>query len=214
MNLKNVACVILTSRERSVALCWCHIPELLVITTSYTVYFCLPSKSTIFTPPISVVDPEVNEVDVVWHTRFINTLASSIPQNASFFITYIMVDGWSGPAGELLRLKPLVKYHLKNALFCRTERDRLEAASPGTLALDQTLPQLLLYFLMGLVYSVITPVILPFIIIFLAFAFVVYRNQVSRSSHPTSHSPVQASTASSFLLLILTRWVHAGDQCV
>lgn len=111
-------------------------------------------------------------------TRFLNTLALSIPQKASFFITYIMVDGWSGPAGEILRLWPLVKYHIRNSLFCRTERDKLRAASPGTLTLDQALPQLQLYFLMGLVYSVITPVIIPFIIIFLAFGFVVYRYQV------------------------------------
>lgn len=111
-------------------------------------------------------------------TRFLNTLALSIPQKASFFITYIMVDGWSGPAGEILRLKNLLKYHIKNSFFCKTDRDRLEAASPGTLSLDESLPQLQLYFLMGLVYSVITPVIVPFIVIFMAFGFVVYRHQV------------------------------------
>lgn len=89
-----------------------------------------------------------------------------------------MVDGWSGPAGEILRLTPLVKYHVKNTLFCKTDSDRLEAASPGTLTLDETLPQLQLYFLMGLVYSVITPVIIPFIVVFMGFGFVVYRHQV------------------------------------
>lgn len=109
---------------------------------------------------------------------FLNTIALSIPQKASFFITYIMVDGWSGPAGEILRLTPLVKYHVKNTLFCKTDSDRLEAASPGTLTLDETLPQLQLYFLMGLVYSVITPVIIPFIVVFMGFGFVVYRHQI------------------------------------
>lgn len=89
-----------------------------------------------------------------------------------------MVDGWSGPAGEILRLKPLMKYHIMNLFFCRTDKDRLQATSPGTISLAESLPQLQLYFLMGLVYSVITPIIIPFIIIFMAFAFVVYRNQV------------------------------------
>lgn len=65
-----------------------------------------------------------------------------------------------------------------NLLFCRTDRDRLQATSPGTISLAESLPQLQLYFLMGLVYSVITPVIIPFIIIFMGFAFLVYRNQV------------------------------------
>lgn len=112
--------------------------------------------------------------------RFLNTLAISIPQKASFFITYIMVDGWSGPAGEILRFWPLVMYHIKNSFLVKTERDRLQATSPGTIELNRTLPQLELYFLMGLVYSVITPIIIPFIIVFLAFGFVVYRYQVGR----------------------------------
>ena len=110
--------------------------------------------------------------------RFLNTLALSIPQKASFFITYIMVDGWSGPAGEILRFWPLVLYHIKNSFLVKTERDRLQATSPGTIELNRTLPQLELYFLMGLVYSVITPIIIPFIIVFLAFGFVVCRYQV------------------------------------
>ncbi|KAG5032209.1 hypothetical protein JHK85_016191 [Glycine max] len=38
----------------------------------------------------------------------------SIPMKATLFMTYIMVDGWAGIAGEILRLKPLVIYHLRN----------------------------------------------------------------------------------------------------
>ncbi|CAN1843540.1 CSC1-like protein At3g21620, partial [Linum perenne] len=36
------------------------------------------------------------------------TVGVSIPMKATFFITYIMVDGWAGVAGEILRLKPLI----------------------------------------------------------------------------------------------------------
>ncbi|CAN1326639.1 Calcium permeable stress-gated cation channel 1 [Linum perenne] len=32
----------------------------------------------------------------------------AIPMKATFFITYIMVDGWAGIAGEILMLKPLI----------------------------------------------------------------------------------------------------------
>ena len=83
-----------------------------------------------------------------------------------------------GSAGEILQLWPLLLYHIRNLLFCRTDKDGLRATSPGTLSPDQTLPHLQLYFLMDLVYLVITPVIMPFIIIFLAFGFVVYRYEV------------------------------------
>uniref|UniRef100_A0A0A9GBA3 CSC1/OSCA1-like 7TM region domain-containing protein n=1 Tax=Arundo donax TaxID=35708 RepID=A0A0A9GBA3_ARUDO len=49
---------------------------------------------------------------------------------------------------------------------------------PGSIGLGENLPSLQLYFLLGLVYAVVTPILLPFIIIFFAFAFLVYRYQI------------------------------------
>ncbi|KAH1246454.1 DNA-directed RNA polymerases II, IV and V subunit 11 [Glycine max] len=43
----------------------------------------------------------------------------SIPMKATLFMTYIMVDGWAGIAGEILRLKPLVIYHLRNMFLSK-----------------------------------------------------------------------------------------------
>lgn len=98
---------------------------------------------------------------------------------ATFFITYIMVDGWAGVAGEILRLKPLVIFHLKNIFIVKTERDLDKAMNPGGVEFPETLPSLQLYFLLGIVYMVVTPILLPFILIFFAFAYFVYRHQVS-----------------------------------
>ncbi|RLN24505.1 hypothetical protein C2845_PM07G10380 [Panicum miliaceum] len=70
------------------------------------------------------------------------TVGVAITMKATFFITYVMVDGWAGVAGEILRLKPL------------------------------------LYFLLGLVYAAVTPFLLPFILIFFGFAYIVYRHQI------------------------------------
>lgn len=97
---------------------------------------------------------------------------------ATFFITYIMVDGWAGVAGEILRLKPLIVYHLKNFFLVKTENDREEAMDPGAVGFNTGEPQIQLYFLLGLVYAVVAPFLLPFIIVFFALAFVVYRHQV------------------------------------
>jgi len=110
--------------------------------------------------------------------RILKTLAVTIPMKASFFITYVMVDGWAGPAFEILRVIPLVSYHLLNSFFVKTEGDKIKAMSPGTISLSTSLPQLELYFLMGLVYSVITPLILPFIVITFLIGFIIYRHQV------------------------------------
>jgi hypothetical protein len=99
---------------------------------------------------------------------------------ATFFITYTMVDGWAGVAGEILRLKPLVIFHLKNFFLVKTEKDREEAMDPGSIGFDSSEPQIQLYFLLGLVYAAVTPLLLPFVLIFFGFAYVVYRHQVSK----------------------------------
>ncbi|KAI3809737.1 hypothetical protein L1987_19337 [Smallanthus sonchifolius] len=106
------------------------------------------------------------------------TIGASIPMKATFFITYIMVDGWAGVAGEILRLKPLIFYHLKNFFLVKTEKDREEAMDPGSLSFNTGEPQIQLYFLLGLVYAVVTPILLPFIVVFFGLAYVVYRHQI------------------------------------
>lgn len=106
------------------------------------------------------------------------TIGVAIPRSATFFITYIMVDGWAGIAGEILMLKPLIFYHLKNTFFVKTEKDREEAMDPGSIGFNAREPRIQLYFLLGLVYSTVTPVLLPFIIVFFGFAYVVFRHQI------------------------------------
>ncbi|XP_050208177.1 CSC1-like protein At3g21620 [Mercurialis annua] len=106
------------------------------------------------------------------------TIGVSIPMKATFFITYIMVDGWAGVAGEILRLRPLIIYHLKNTFLVKTEKDREEAMDPGTIGFNTGEPQIQLYFLLGLVYCVVSPILLPFIIVFFALAYIVYRHQI------------------------------------
>ncbi|XP_059625811.1 CSC1-like protein At4g02900 [Cornus florida] len=111
-------------------------------------------------------------------TEIPKTIGVSIPMKATFFITYIMVDGWSGVAAEVLRLVPLILFHLKNTFLVKTERDREEAMDPGSLNFATYEPRIQLYFLLGLVYSVVTPILLPFIIVFFAFAYLVFRHQI------------------------------------
>ncbi|KAI3466545.1 hypothetical protein Pfo_023208 [Paulownia fortunei] len=106
------------------------------------------------------------------------TIGVAIPMKATFFITYVMVDGWAGVAGEILRLKPLIIFHLKNFFLVKTEKDREEAMDPGSIGFNTGEPQIQLYFLLGLVYAVVTPVFLPFILVFFALAYVVFRHQI------------------------------------
>lgn len=106
------------------------------------------------------------------------TIGVAIPMKATFFISYIMVDGWAGIAAEILMLKPLIIFHLKNFFLVKTEKDREEAMDPGSIGFNTGEPRIQLYFLLGLVYAVVTPVLLPFIIVFFCLAYVVFRHQI------------------------------------
>ncbi|WCJ29042.1 ERD (early-responsive to dehydration stress) family protein [Euphorbia peplus] len=145
-------------------------------------------------------------------TQIPRTIGVSIPMKATFFITYIMVDGWAGIASEILRFKPLVIFHLKNMFLVKTERDRERAMNPGSVDFPETLPSLQLYFLLGIVYAVVTPILLPFILVFFAFAYLVYRHQIINvyNQHyesagafwPHFHTRIIASLLISQLLLM------------
>ncbi|XP_044983020.1 CSC1-like protein At3g21620 [Hordeum vulgare subsp. vulgare] len=102
----------------------------------------------------------------------------AIPMKATFFITYVMVDGWTGVALEVLRLRAFIIFHLKNFFLVKTEKDREDAMDPGSICLYWSEPRIQLYFLLGLVYAVVTPLLLPFILVFFALAYVVYRHQI------------------------------------
>ncbi|KAL6200931.1 hypothetical protein ACLB2K_024646 [Fragaria x ananassa] len=106
------------------------------------------------------------------------TIGVAIPIKATFFITYIMVDGWAGIAAEILMLKPLIMYHLKNTFLVKTDKDREEAMDPGSIGFHTREPSIQLYILLGLVYSTMTPVLLPFIVVFFGLAYLVFRHQI------------------------------------
>ncbi|GAA0149811.1 hypothetical protein Leryth_005437 [Lithospermum erythrorhizon] len=145
-------------------------------------------------------------------TQIPRTIGVSIPMKATFFITYIMVDGWAGMASEILRLKPLIIFHLKNMFIVKTERDRERAMDHKSVDFPETLPSLQLYFLLGIVYSSVTPILLPFMLVFFAFAYFIYRHQIINVYHqryesaaafwPHVHSRIIASLVISHLLLM------------
>lgn len=89
-----------------------------------------------------------------------------------------MVDGWAGIAAEILRIVPLIIYHIKNTFLVKTERDREQAMDPGYVRFSISEPQIQFYFLLGFVYAVVTPILLPFIVVFFGFSYLVFRHQV------------------------------------
>ncbi|KAJ8442337.1 hypothetical protein Cgig2_011260 [Carnegiea gigantea] len=131
--------------------------------------------------------------------KIFETIGVAIPIKATFFITYIMVDGWAGVAGEILRLKPLIIYHLKNFFLVKTEKDREEAMDAGSIGFNTGEPQIQLYILLGLVYAVVTPILLPFILI-----INVYNQEYESAAAfwPAVHGRIIAAMVFSQLLLM------------
>ncbi|RWW34573.1 hypothetical protein GW17_00000659, partial [Ensete ventricosum] len=151
------------------------------------------------------------------------TIGVSIPMKATFFISYIMVDGWAGIAGEILRLKPLIFYHFKNLFLVKTEKDREKAMHPESINFATSEPQIQLYFLLGLVYAAVTPFLLPFILVFFALAYLVFRHQIinvyyqkyetAAAFWPDVHSHIiTALIISQLLLLGLLSTRHAATS--
>ncbi|WJX36713.1 hypothetical protein P8452_24561 [Trifolium repens] len=103
-------------------------------------------------------------------------LATAVSAQADFFVTYILTDGLSGFSLEVLQPGLLIWDTLKSCTFgCQREK------SPYLYSLPyfRIIPFISLSILIGLVYAVVAPLLLPFLIVYFCLGYVVYINQVS-----------------------------------
>lgn len=100
-------------------------------------------------------------------------LAAAVPRQAYFFMTYIMTSGWASLSFELMQ--PFV-------LFCnwfyRYILRKKDGADPYTFPYHTEVPRVLLLGLLGFTFSVLAPLILPFLLVYFFLAYLVYRNQI------------------------------------
>ncbi|KAK1436157.1 hypothetical protein QVD17_01933 [Tagetes erecta] len=101
-------------------------------------------------------------------------LAELIPRQASFFTTYVMTSGWSGLSCELLQPVPLVGNWLFKCVLMRDD----DFVRPVTFSFHTEVTRVLLFGLLGFTFCILAPLILPFLLIYFCFAFLVYRNQI------------------------------------
>ncbi|KAF9976959.1 hypothetical protein BGZ73_007363 [Actinomortierella ambigua] len=108
----------------------------------------------------------------------INMLASNLPNASTFFVTYAMLQGLMGPFMELLQIAPLVLNILFTKLLARSPRQiwniqgRLFAVNFGV-----TFPPQVLMFCIGILYSTMAPLVLPFVSWYFTVYYFVYRHQ-------------------------------------
>lgn len=80
---------------------------------------------------------------------------------------------------ELSRIVPLIIFHLKKKFLCKCEADVKDAWTPGDLGYGTRIPADLLIFTIVLCYSIITPLIVPFGVIYFGLGWLILRNQVT-----------------------------------
>ncbi|XP_058730567.1 CSC1-like protein At1g69450 [Vicia villosa] len=99
-------------------------------------------------------------------------LAVAVPAQASFFITYVATTGWTSVSSELFQIIPLIVSLIKRP-FTKQESE-FEAPS---MVYHRDLPRILFFGLLGISYFFLAPLILPFLLVYLCLAYIIYRNQ-------------------------------------
>jgi len=105
-------------------------------------------------------------------------LAKSLPSQSGFFINYLALSSFVGLAVELTRIVPLILTTFKLKCLADTQRDRLEAWKPKRPEYEVMFSQGLLFFLIGISYSILSPIIIPFFVLYYAFGYVVWVYQL------------------------------------
>ncbi|KAF3784424.1 CSC1-like protein [Nymphaea thermarum] len=106
---------------------------------------------------------------------FPNHLATAVSSQADFFITYILTDGLSGFSLEILQLCLLLWHFIRSGSFGReTEKEPYLYSLPYY----RVIPSVCICILIGMVYAVVAPFLLPFLVVYLLLGYVVYINQI------------------------------------
>jgi hypothetical protein len=118
----------------------------------------------------------------------VTVLATSLPGNATFFLTFVALRFFIGYGLELSRLVPLIIYHLKKKYLCKTEDDLKAAWTPGDIGFATRVPSDLLVITIVLCYCIIAPIIIPFGALYFALGWLVLRNQALKVYVPSYES--------------------------
>ncbi|KAF8097669.1 hypothetical protein N665_0284s0034 [Sinapis alba] len=118
----------------------------------------------------------------------VTVLATSLPKNATFFLTYVALKFFVGYGLELSRIIPLIIFHLKKKYLCKTEAEVKEAWYPGDLNYATRVPSDMLILTITFSYSVIAPLILVFGVIYFGLGWLILRNQALKVYVPAYES--------------------------
>ncbi|KAI9022248.1 hypothetical protein CLU79DRAFT_804328 [Phycomyces nitens] len=103
----------------------------------------------------------------------INLLAEKLPRASTFFITYVMLQATNSAAQNLLQLVPYILSFVM-PIFNTTPRDIYhQKRQCPNINLGTLIPTHSVIFVLGIEYSTIAPLILPFVLLFFCFHYFV-----------------------------------------
>lgn len=102
-------------------------------------------------------------------------LARAVSARADFFMTYILTSGLSGFSLEILQPGLLTWDTLKMRTWGRGKK---ESNYLYSFPYYRVIPFVSLFVLVGIVYSVIAPLLLPFLVVYFLLGYVVFINQM------------------------------------
>ncbi|KAF3667314.1 CSC1-like protein [Capsicum annuum] len=104
-----------------------------------------------------------------------NRLASAVSAQADFFVTYILTNGLAGFSLEILQPGLLLWDALKSHTWDRGKKKRPYVYS---LPYYRIVPFVALCMLIGIVYAVVSPLLLPFLVGYFLLGYAVFINQI------------------------------------
>lgn len=108
-----------------------------------------------------------------------NTLGSSLPQAANYFLSYITVQALGNSAGALLQTATLLIWFLLAPILDSTPRDKWNRQTNlSTVDWGSFFPPFTNFAVIGIIYSTIAPIIMPFVILIFGLFWIVYRYNV------------------------------------
>ncbi|KAF9950518.1 hypothetical protein BGZ72_007853 [Mortierella alpina] len=111
-------------------------------------------------------------------TFIANRISESLAGASTFFVTYVLLQSFTGPVLELLQIGPLLLNFLFVRIFNKSPRQiwdvqgRLMEANYGII-----FPPAILVFCIGIVYATVAPLILPFVTLYFTLYYFVFRHQ-------------------------------------
>ncbi|XWS69672.1 hypothetical protein CRYUN_Cryun04dG0199000 [Craigia yunnanensis] len=100
-------------------------------------------------------------------------LAVAVPGQASFFIAYVVTSGWTSTSSELFRIIPFICSLIRRPFSCCLD----EEFEVPSIPYHRDIPRILFFGLLGITYFYLAPLILPFLLVYLCLAYIIYRNQ-------------------------------------